>query len=152
MASNEELAKAFADLTQSVKSTQDELMMLKQHGPTQAGIDLSISSGLQYSGTVASDSPPPNKKYKTEDGEDTDEDMDDPEDTDLVTLSEKAATFLKAAFGSKLENKTTKAKVKAQGTPNSQWIRCAKIDPVVFVNVSPAARTADRAASRLQQF
>ena len=35
---------------------------------------------------------------------------------------------------------------------DSRWIRCAKIDPAVTVNVPPAARTADRAAGRLQQF
>ena len=153
MTSNEELAKAFADLTQSVKSMQDELMTLKRSGPTQTGADPLISSGSQYSGTVASDSPPPNKKRKTGDGEDdTDEEIDDPEDNNLVTLSEEAATFLEAAFGSKLENETRRAKAKAQGTPDSRWIRCAKIDPVVFANISPAARTADRTASRLQQF
>jgi len=78
--------------------------------------------------------------------------MDNLEDTDIVTLSEEAATFLEEAFGSKLENKTRRAKAKAQSTPDSQWIRCAKIHLVVMVNIPPAARTADRAASRLQQF
>ena len=53
---------------------------------------------------------------------------------------------------SKLDKTTRKGKAKAQGTPDSRWIWCAKIDPVVFANVSSAVRTADRAASRLQQF
>ena len=70
----------------------------------------------------------------------------------LVTLSDAASAFLEATFKSKLENKARVAKAKGQGTPDSRWIRCAKIDPVVTANVPPAARTADRAASRLQQF
>ena len=44
------------------------------------------------------------------------------------------------------------AKTKGQGTPDSRWFRCVKINPVVTANVPPAARMVDRAASRLQQF
>ena len=69
--------------------------------------------------------------------------MDEIEENELVTLSDEGATFLEAAFGSKLDNNSRKAKAKAQGIPNSRWIRCAKIDPVVSANVPPAARTAD---------
>jgi len=153
MASNKEMAKALADLSKSVMPIQDDIVMLKQYGPTKIGTDPLTSVGLQHSCTVASDSPPPNKKCKTENGEDnSDEDMDNLKDTDIVTLSEEAATFLEAALGSKLENKTRRAKVKAQSTPDSWWIRCAKIDLVVMVNFPQATRTADRAASRLQQF
>jgi len=103
---------------------------------------------------MASDNPPPNKKLKA-DGDDehtSDGEPDDPDDGTLVTLSDEASTFLEAAFNSKVDNTTRKGKAKAQGTPDSRWIRCAKIDPVMFVNISPAARTADRAVSRLQQF
>ena len=84
----------------------------------------------------------------------TDEEPEDCEDVQapLVALLEAASVFLEAAFGKKLENKVRVAKAKGQGTPDSRWIRCAKIDPEVMANVSPAARTADRAASRLQQF
>jgi len=150
MASNKEMAKALADLSKSVKPIQDDIVMLKQYRSTQIGTDPLTSVGLQHSCTVANDSPLPNKKCKTENGEDnSDVDMDNLKDTDIVTLPEEAATFLEAALGSKLENR---AKAKAQSTPDSQWIWCAKIDLVVMVNFPPAARTADRAASRLQQF
>ena len=70
----------------------------------------------------------------------------------LVSLSAEASTFLEVAFGMKLENKTRVSKAKGQGTPDSRWIRCANIDPVVATNVPTTARTGDRAASRLQQF
>ena len=64
MTNNEDLAKAIADLTQSIKSMQDELMTLKKRGPTQSGInDLLTSSGSQYSDIIANDIPPPNKKH-----------------------------------------------------------------------------------------
>ena len=52
----------------------------------------------------------------------------------------------------KLDNNARKAKAKANGTPDSRWIQCAKLDPVVSANVSAATRTADRASSRIQNF
>jgi len=65
------LTKAIADLSQSIKSIQDELMMLKKGGLTQSRIDLQILLfGLQYSSTVTSNNPPPNKKLKSGDEED----------------------------------------------------------------------------------
>ena len=87
-----------------------------------------------------------------EDEADSDEleelEEDEETQTSLVSLSAEAAAFLEVAFGTKLENKTRVSKAKGQGTPDSRWIRCAKIDPVVATNVPTTART----ASRLQQF
>ena len=60
----------------------------------------------------------------------------------LLKLSDTTSAFLEeATFGSKLGNKARVAKAKGQGMPNYPWIRCVKIDPVVTVNVPPAART-----------
>jgi len=70
----------------------------------------------------------------------------------LVPLSEEAAAFLETTFASKLDNATRVSKAKGHGIPDSRWIRCPKMDSVVSTNVSAGARTADRAASRLQQF
>ena len=101
---------------------QDELTTLKKRGPTQSGVDdLQTLSGLQNSGVMASDNPPPNKKLKA-DGDDehiSDDEPDNPDDGTLVTLSDEASTFLEAAFNSKLDNTTRKGKAKAQGTPDS---------------------------------
>ena len=69
-----------------------------------------------------------------------------------MALSDAASAFFEAIFGYKLDNKTRMAKAKAQGTPDSQWIQCTKMDQVVVTNIPPAARTADRLPSRLQQF
>ena len=52
----------------------------------------------------------------------------------------------------KLDNNARKAKAKVKGTPDSRWIQCAKLDPVVSANVSAAVRMADRASSRIQNF
>ena len=49
-------------------------------------------------------------------------------------------------------DKTRVAKAKANGVPDSRWIRCAQLDPVVSTNLPPAARAADRSASRIQNF
>ena len=70
----------------------------------------------------------------------------------LVTLSEGAATFLKAAFSVKLRNDTRKAKANKNGIPDSRWIRCPKMEAVVAANISPGMKRADRLASCLQQF
>lgn len=105
-------------------------------------------SGLKRSLLSAS------KKRKTEDETDSEEDIEEPNEleTDLVQLSEAASAFIKATFKSKLDNPTRKSKATKFGIPNSQWLRCPKIDFVVFANVSVEARKMDRSASRLQQF
>ena len=111
---------------------------------------------MQQSGAdvVVSDEPPPRKKTRVDEGDTSDDEREDCDDLQapLVPLSEAASAFLEAAFAAKLENRARVAKAKGQGTPDSRWIQCAKIDPVVTANVPSAARTADRAASRLQQF
>ena len=70
----------------------------------------------------------------------------------LVPLSEAAAVFIRATFGTKVDNTTRVAKAKGRDIPDSQWIRYPKLDPVVLANVSAGARLADRAASRIQHF
>ena len=69
-----------------------------------------------------------------------------------MELSDAASAFFEAIFGYKLDNKTRMAKANGQGMPDSQWMRCTKMDQVVVTNIPPAARTADRSASQLQQF
>jgi len=49
MASNEELVKALANLIKSVMPIQDNIVMLKQYGPTQIGTDPLTSVGPQRS-------------------------------------------------------------------------------------------------------
>ena len=126
-------------------------------GATRSGQNPQSSSGAQQSDAndLAGDNLPPGKKPRVEEDEEdptTDEEAEEWEDTQVpfLTLSNVASVFLEATFGSKLDNKARVAKAKGQGTPDSRWIRCAKIDPVVTANVPPAVRTADRATSRLQ--
>jgi len=59
----------------------------------------------------------------------------------LVQISKAAAAFLEASFNTKLDNDSWKAKAKVNGTLDPCWILCTKLDPVVAVNVSPAAET-----------
>lgn len=112
MANNEELTKALANLSKSVKSIQDKLLTLKQHRPTQSGIDPQLSSGSQYSGTTASNSPPPSKADDEEYA--TDDDADEPDDTTLVPLSEEAA-------GSSIWKQTGEHSEESKGTRNTRF-------------------------------
>jgi len=45
-----------------------------------------------------------------------------------------------------------KSYCKVNGNPNSHWIQCAKLDPVVAANVSPATQMEDRTTSPIQNF
>ena len=135
---------------------QDQLTTLTS-GATYSGVNSQSGSGLQYSGTDSDTglTPPPKKKTRVEDDEDDSE--EETEDVDsqhgpLIPLSEAAAAFLEASFNKKLDNKSRVAKAKANEIPDSRWIRCSQLDPVVSVNLPPTARTADRAASRIQNF
>ena len=58
---------------------------------------------------------------------------------------------MEAAFR-KLDNAQRKKKLNKYGTPDSRWLRCPKLDPVVSANVSREATKADRSSSRLHQF
>ena len=155
---NEDLAKILAALSESMKSMWDELSSLKC-GTTQIGITLP-STGSQHSdldfGAGSSFNPPPLKRSKTdEEVEDEDEPLDEGDlelTGQLVTLSQGAATFLKAAFSAKLKNENRKAKATKNGIPDSRWTRCPIMDAVVAANIPPGAKRADKSASHLQQF
>ena len=107
MASNKELMKTMELLVESVKSIRDEPATLKR-GAIHNGANPQSLSGMQHSGTdvVASDYPPPRKKIRVDDGDTTDDELEDCEDLQapLVPLSEAASVFFEAAFAAKLEN------------------------------------------------
>ena len=129
--------------------------MLKR-GAIHNGADLQQSgsgTGMQHSSTDPADlNPPPIKRIRTEEDEATSN--DEAEDTNtsqgpLVPISKAAATFLETTFSTKLDNNAHKARAKANGTPDSCWIQCAKLDPVVSANVLEPVWTADRASSQI---
>jgi len=155
MTSKEELSKTVENPTECVNSMQDQLKTLTG-GATHSGTDPQSGSGLQNSSTdTTSLTPPPKKKMRLEDeegkSEKEEEDVDLPNGP-LIPLSDAAAAFLETTFNKKLDNKTRMAKAKANGVPDSRWIRYAQLDPVVSTNLSPAARAADRSASWIQNF
>ena len=153
MSNNEELSKTVENLAVSVQSIQDQLKTLSR-GVTHSGTNLQSGSGLQNSSTDTDTglNPPPTKKTRLEDEEGDSEEEVDVDKGPLIPLSEAAAAFLETAFNKKLDNQSRVAKAKGNGTPDSRWIRCAQLDPVVSANLPPAARMADRAASRIQNF
>ena len=75
----------------------------------------------------------------------------DDDDMAVIELSEAMGAFVEAAFR-KLDNAQRKKKLNKYGTPDSRWLRCPKLDPVVSANVSREATKADRSSSRLHQF
>ena len=113
-------------------------------------------TGTQHSSAdIAGLVPPPEKKSRRDNNEaKSDEEIDNAntQQGPVVPISEAAVAFLEALFNTKLDNNSRKAKAKANGTPDSCWIQCAKLDPAVAVNVSPAAQTQDIASTRIQNF
>ena len=66
-------------------------------------------------------------------------------------LSEEGEAFMEATFGSKLEYSTRKAKVAKYGTPDSVWLKCPELSPVVAATLSKEAVKENKAAFRAQQ-
>ena len=132
MASNKEITKTLETLLASVRSIQDELVTLKREA-THSSTNPQSGSSMQYNSTdIAGLVPPPDKKSRLEDDEaNSDEKIGniDTQQGPLVPISEVAAEFLEASFNTKLDSKSRKAK--ANGTPDSRWIQCAKLDSVV---------------------
>ena len=106
--------------------------MLK-HGATHSGLNLLSLSGLQDSvtGNKSGQEPSPNKRIRVEsEGANSVGEIEEGKELHglLVPLSEAAAAFIEATFGAKLDNATRVSKAKGQGIPDSQWIRCPKLD------------------------
>ena len=141
-------AEAIADLSKCIKAIQADLNTLKREA-VQSGSN--SQPGTQDSVIVPGQEPPPSKRWR-KDNSDVEEEDDGEETGSLVPLSEEASGFLEAAFKSKLDNASRKAKATKFGIPDSRWIRCPKMDAVVVANVSKEAERNDCAASRLQQF
>ena len=113
-------------------------------------------AGSQGSDTVSGKGPAKKRKRSSEDDSESEEEDEDLEpgdtDTELYQLSEAAGAFIETTFKSKLDNATRKARATKYGVPESRWLKCPKLDPVISTTVSTSARRADRSASRLQQF
>ena len=102
MADNEELVKSIESLTKSVKSIQDDLLMLKR-GTTHSGLNPQSPSGTQQSdgNDMAGDNLPPGKKPRIEEEEeDPATESEEGEDTQvpLLTLSDAASAFLETTL------------------------------------------------------
>ena len=97
------------------------------------------------------------KRTTPEEESDTDDDGGNDEiegdvESELYQLSEETGAFIETAFKSKLDNTTRKMWATKFGVPNSWWLKCPKLDPVISITIPLAACRADRSASRLQQF
>ena len=118
--------------------------------------DSNSQSGSQYSDLVSGNGPA--KKRRRIPEEESESDREDGEfeqndaETEVYQLSEAGGAFIETTFKSKLDNATRKARATKYGVPDSRWLKCPKLDPVISTTVSTSARRADRSASRLQQF
>ena len=75
------------------------------------------------------------------DEEEEDEDVENGEletQQNLYELSEEATAFIETVFVSKLDNATRKARATKFGLPESLWLRCPKLDLVLFHQVLDA--------------
>ena len=152
---DEELKKTIETLSASIKTIQADLLMLKRDRKvTRSGNNSQASS--QSSDIVSGNGPTKKRKRTLEDeseSEDEDEEFDAGDtETELYQLSEAAGAFIETTFKSKLDNATRKARATKYGVPESRWLKCPKLDPVISTTVSTSARRADRSASHLQQF
>ena len=131
-------------------------MALKKDREVTRSDTSNSQAGLQGSDTVSGNGPAKKRKRSSEDDSESEEEDEDlkPGDTDteLYQLSEVAGAFIETTFKSKLDNATRKARATKYGVPESRWLKCPKLDPVISTTVSMSARRADRSASRLQQF
>ena len=153
---DEELKKTIEDLSASVKTIQTDLLALQKDREVTRSDTSNSQAGSQGSDTVSGNGPAKKRKRSSEDDSESEEEDEDLEpgdtDTELYQLSEAAGAFIETTFKSKLDNATRKARATKYGVPESRWLKCPKLDPVISTTVSTSARRADRSASRLQQF
>ena len=146
---DEETKKTIAGLCENVKAMQAEILTLKSettHGGSNS------HAGSQNSDLVSGSGPPPNKRRKTiSEGASEDEDDDKEEEfvdlrrtatgsKELVPMSEEAGAFIETSFNSKLKNTDRTSKAEKYGVPDSRWLKCPELDPVVSSTIPVAAR------------
>ena len=67
-------------------------------------------------------------------------------------MSEEAGAFIETSFNSKLKNTDRTSQAEKYRVPDSRWLKCPELDPVVSSTIPVAAHRMDRATSRLQNF
>jgi len=90
---------------------------------------------------------------------DSDNEEDPPEDGEINTesdgsnfkLSEEGEAFLETACGSRLDYKTRKPKMAKYGIPDTKWITCPSLPPVVEATLPKDAVSKDKTAFRTQE-
>ena len=138
------MKKTIETLSASIKAIQADIVTLKGEA-TQSGRD--SHAGSQNSDLVPGNGPAKKRKRTDlDDGSDADDDDEDGEselgdtETELYQLSEAAGAFIETTFKSKLDNATRKARATKYGMPDSRWLKCPKLDPVISTTVSTSAR------------
>ena len=109
-------------------------------------------------GDVDNDAMPGSSRDGVDDQESEKSDVD-PDDNPETTegdglsfrLSEEGEAFMEATFGAKLEYATRRAKVAKYGTPDSVWLKCPELSPVVAATLSKEAVKEDKVTFRAQQ-
>ena len=162
---DEETKQIIAKLSDSVSVMQAEIQTIKS-GSTYSGSH-PAAAGSRNSDVSPGNNSPPDKRRRTasevaDNGDDSDEDGEEEsfvdlratsgEGSKLVQMSEEAAAFIETAFKSKLKNADRVSRAEKYGVPDSRWLKCPELDPVVETTIPTATRRADRAASRLQNF
>ena len=137
------MKKTIDTLSVSVKVIQANLLTLKEDRKVTHS-DNNWQSGLQYSDLLSGNGPA--KKRRRIPEEESESDSEDGKfeqndtDNELYQLSEAGGAFIEIIFKSKLDNTTRKACATKYRVPDSRWLKCPKLDPVISTTVSTSAR------------
>jgi len=154
---DKETKKMFSNLCNSVDAMQAEIAALK-NGATGSGKN---PAGSHDSDLVSGISPLNKRRKTAPEGSDSEEDQEEEPfvdlrgnggnggSTKLVEMSEEEATFIEAAFKTKLKNSERVECAEKYGVPDLRWLKYPELDPVVAATIPTSS---DRSASRLQNF
>jgi len=140
---DEELKDTAKSLAESVQAMQAKISTLRSE-VTRSSNSL---AGSQRSDLISGIPPAAKRRKTTLEGDDiepiTEDEAEDGDDENcepetkqnLYELLDEARAFIETAFVSKLDNATRKAHATKFGLPESRWLRCPKLDPVVSSTV-----------------
>ena len=144
------------ELLGTVSSLQKEVADLKEQ---QANPRKRPRDGDTSAGPIAEH----NRDGEESSNEDSDRDEDrdsepeqhggDKEDDSSVIyqISEEGQAFLESSFASRLKYQTRQAKVTKYGTPDTKWLQCPRLSPVVEATLSKEAVSQDQKTFRCQE-
>ena len=129
------------------------MIALSRTNPKKRSRNSDAGAGLNIEGTRDGEGTSTDSEHEGDRDSKTEGHGGDKEDDTSITyqLSDKGEAFLEGAFASRLKYQTIQSKVAKYGMPDTKWLQCLKLSPVVKATLSKDMANQDQKICRCQE-